>query len=167
MRDFTIENLTEIVHEEYVSKTSDPRLREIMGSLVNHLHAFVKDIELTEKEWFEAIQFLTATDTNRKKFLIELLKLEEYVEFFEVFKTAAREVLMDINALNAKCSTIVKWLDENKLESIDILPMKKIPRHSDEDSEKLQSLRNDFEKISDIRNHSRVCLFNIFLGYPL
>ena len=96
-----------------------------------------------------SLQFLTATDTNRKKFLIELLKLEEYVEFFEIFKAAAREVLMDINALNAKCGTIVKWLDENKLESIDILPMKKIPRHSDEDSEKLQELRNDFEKISE------------------
>ena len=96
-----------------------------------------------------SLQFLTATDTNRKKFLIELLKLEEYVEFFEIFKGAAREVLMDINSLNAKCSTIVKWLEENKLESIDILPMKKIPRHSDIDSEKLQQLRNDFEKISE------------------
>jgi DNA repair exonuclease SbcCD ATPase subunit len=96
-----------------------------------------------------SLQFLTATDTNRKKFLIELLKLEEYVEFFEIFKTAAREVLMDINSLNAKCSTIVKWLDENKLESIDILPIKILPRHSLEDSDKLQGLRNDFEKISE------------------
>ena len=96
-----------------------------------------------------SLQFLTATDTNRKKFLIELLKLEEYVEFFEVFKAAAREVLMDINSLNAKCSTIVKWLDENKLESIDILPIKILPRHSLEDSDKLQQLRNDFEKISE------------------
>ena len=96
-----------------------------------------------------SLQFLTATDTNRKKFLIELLKLEEYVEFFEVFKAAAREVLMDINALNSKVEVIVKWLDENKLESIDILPIKILPRHSLEDSEKLQQLRNDFEKISE------------------
>jgi DNA repair exonuclease SbcCD ATPase subunit len=29
-----------------------------------------------------SLQFLTATDTNRKKFLIELLKLDEYVAFF-------------------------------------------------------------------------------------
>ena len=56
-----------------------------------------------------SLQFLTATDTNRKKFLIELLKLEEYVEFFEIFKTAAREVLMDINSLNAKCSTCLLY----------------------------------------------------------
>ena len=30
-------------------------------SLVRHLHAFVKDVELTEAEWFKAIEFLTAT----------------------------------------------------------------------------------------------------------
>src|SRR5579863_3929948 len=39
--------------------TKDPRLREIMASLVRHLHGFVKDVNLTEQEWFQAIQFLT------------------------------------------------------------------------------------------------------------
>jgi protocatechuate 3,4-dioxygenase beta subunit len=39
--------------------TPDPRLREIMRALVRHLHAFVKDVQLTEPEWFAAIQFLT------------------------------------------------------------------------------------------------------------
>ena len=37
-----------------------------------------------------SLQFLTATDANRKKFLIDLLHLEKYVELFEVFKEAAR-----------------------------------------------------------------------------
>lgn len=41
--------------------TADPRLREIMLSLVRHLHAFVKEVQLTEAEWFEGIRFLTAT----------------------------------------------------------------------------------------------------------
>jgi catechol 1,2-dioxygenase len=44
-----------------VEGTPDPRLRQIMSSLVRHLHAFVKDVELTEAEWFAGIQFLTAT----------------------------------------------------------------------------------------------------------
>jgi len=30
-----------------------------------------------------SLQFLTATDTNRKKFLIDLLRLDEYVQLFE------------------------------------------------------------------------------------
>ena len=96
-----------------------------------------------------SLQFLTATDTNRKKFLIELLKLDEYVEFFEIFKDAARGIALEMNTLNAKSDTIVKWLDENKLESIDILPIKKLPRYSSEDEKELQGLRNDFEKISE------------------
>ena len=33
-----------------------------------------------------SLQFLTATDTNRKKFLIDLLHLENYVELFDIFK---------------------------------------------------------------------------------
>ena len=96
-----------------------------------------------------SLQFLTATDTNRKKFLIELLKLEEYVEFFEIFKVAAREILLETNKLRGKSDTIVKWLDENKLESIDILEIKNLPKYSLEDEEELQGLRSDFEKISE------------------
>jgi protocatechuate 3,4-dioxygenase beta subunit len=46
-----------------IEATPDPRLREIMVALVRHLHAFVKDVQLTESEWFAAIQFLT--DTGR------------------------------------------------------------------------------------------------------
>ncbi|NVK47317.1 MAG: intradiol ring-cleavage dioxygenase [Rhodobacteraceae bacterium] len=37
------------------------RLADVMRSLVSHLHAFVKDVELTEEEWAVAIGFLTAT----------------------------------------------------------------------------------------------------------
>jgi hydroxyquinol 1,2-dioxygenase len=39
--------------------TPDPRLREIMLGLVRHLHAFVKEVRLTEAEWFQAIEILT------------------------------------------------------------------------------------------------------------
>lgn len=41
--------------------TPDPRLRQVMRSLVAHLHAFVKDVELTEGEWEAAVDFLTRT----------------------------------------------------------------------------------------------------------
>ena len=96
-----------------------------------------------------SLQFLTATDTNRKKFLIDLLKLDEYVEFFEIFKEASREISLDINTLNSKCDTIVKWLNENKLDTINVLPIKNLPKISKKDEEDLQSLRTDFEKISE------------------
>jgi len=54
--------------------TPDVRLRQVMQSLVRHLHAFVKDVELTDAEWFAAIQFLTETghmcDDKRQEFIL-------------------------------------------------------------------------------------------------
>jgi catechol 1,2-dioxygenase len=41
------------------SATQDPRLHQIMLSLIGHLHAFVKEVQLTEAEWFQAIEILT------------------------------------------------------------------------------------------------------------
>ena len=40
-----------------------------------------------------SLQFLTATDTNRKKFLIDLLHLENYVELFDIFKESALSLI--------------------------------------------------------------------------
>ncbi|MCJ7959179.1 MAG: 6-chlorohydroxyquinol-1,2-dioxygenase [Pseudomonas sp.] len=39
----------------------DARYKQVMQSLVRHLHAFVSNVELTEQEWFEGIRFLTET----------------------------------------------------------------------------------------------------------
>ncbi len=74
MRDYTADNLTEAVVKEYANKTQDPRMQRIITGLIKHLHAFVKDVELTEAEWFAAIQFLTATgkmcDEKRQEFIL-------------------------------------------------------------------------------------------------
>ena len=43
--------------------TPDPRLREVLSSLVTHLHAFARDVRLTEAEWAAGIEFLTAWGT--------------------------------------------------------------------------------------------------------
>ncbi|MGW7426319.1 intradiol ring-cleavage dioxygenase [Streptomyces sp. NPDC054813] len=53
---------------------TDPRLREIMQSLVRHLHAFVREVRLTEGEWTKGIEFLTRTghltDERRQEFIL-------------------------------------------------------------------------------------------------
>ena len=60
--------------EASFDSTPDPRLREVMQSLVRHLHAFASDVELTEDEWFRAIDFLTRTghitDDKRQEFVL-------------------------------------------------------------------------------------------------
>ncbi|WP_370185360.1 dioxygenase [Rhodococcus wratislaviensis] len=54
--------------------TPDPRLRQLMQSLVRHLHTFIREVRLTEKEWNTAIEILTAaghiTDDKRQEFVL-------------------------------------------------------------------------------------------------
>jgi catechol 1,2-dioxygenase len=70
---FSEERSAEIVAASFAG-TADPRLRQVLGSLVRHLHAFVKDVELTEAEWGFAIDFLTRTgqmsDDVRQEFIL-------------------------------------------------------------------------------------------------
>jgi hydroxyquinol 1,2-dioxygenase len=72
-RQFNEDNLTAEVVKR-LGKTKDKRLREIMTSAVKHLHAFAREVELTEEEWFEGIKFLTQVgqkcDDKRQEFIL-------------------------------------------------------------------------------------------------
>jgi len=57
MRTVTAETITD-VFMSYLSDSTDPRMREIMGSLVGHLHAFARETKLTHEEWRAGIAFL-------------------------------------------------------------------------------------------------------------
>jgi hydroxyquinol 1,2-dioxygenase len=74
VKDFGLDKMPQAVLEEYGSKTKDPRLKEIMLALITHLHEFVKEVQLTEEEWFQAIMFLTAVgqkcDDVRQEFIL-------------------------------------------------------------------------------------------------
>jgi len=66
------ENLTRIVLER--NQCKNERSQEIMDKLIQHLHAFIKDLEPTEAEWWKAIHFLTRTgqkcDDKRQEFIL-------------------------------------------------------------------------------------------------
>lgn len=96
-----------------------------------------------------SLQFLTATDTNRKKFLIDLLKLDDYVAYFETFKEAVRTVSSTVTAEEAKIATISKWLTDNILEDSSILEKKILPKINEKDEESLRSLQVEFANISE------------------
>jgi catechol 1,2-dioxygenase len=57
---FEEETSVEVVNAR-MSPDTNPRLKEIMGVVVKHLHAAVKEIEPTHEEWLAAIRFLTDT----------------------------------------------------------------------------------------------------------
>jgi len=59
MRQLNEDTLTaEVVRR--LKGVKDPRFKQIMTSAIKHLHAFARDVKLTEEEWFEGIKFLTA-----------------------------------------------------------------------------------------------------------
>ncbi len=96
-----------------------------------------------------SLQFLTATDTNRKKFLIELLQLEKYVELFEVFKTASKEISLDVAGVESTISTIEKWLLDNNLSDTTILPMLNEEISTEDDEKQLHHLMTEVSNISE------------------
>src|SRR5258708_12108044 len=59
---------------ESIAQTPNPRLKTVMTSLIRHLHACIREVELTEEEWALAIQFLTKTghmcDDKRQEFIL-------------------------------------------------------------------------------------------------
>ncbi|WP_299351559.1 dioxygenase [uncultured Shimia sp.] len=57
MRSVTKDNITD-VFMGYLSQDTDPRMREVMGSLVRHLHDFARETNLTHDEWRTGIAFL-------------------------------------------------------------------------------------------------------------
>ena len=69
----TEDDLTNEVLATFEDAESE-RFEEIMHSLVRHLHAFVREVQLTEEEWFQAIKFLTRigqiSDDNRQEFIL-------------------------------------------------------------------------------------------------
>lgn len=96
-----------------------------------------------------SLQFLTATDTNRKKFLIDLLHLEEYVQLFEVFKEAAKNTTAALTSIESKIATIEKWLSDNKLSDTTILPLLEVEIDTEEDEKELRSLTMELQNISE------------------
>src|SRR5262245_55492503 len=72
-RDLSGDQLT---HEAVASfdHAESARFRELMQSLVRHLHAFAREVNLTEEEWFAGIDFLTRTgqicSDKRQEFIL-------------------------------------------------------------------------------------------------
>ena len=85
MRTVTKDNITD-VFMGYMGEDVNPRLREVMGSLVSHLHAFAKEVQLTHEEWNTGIQFMEhageISDANRHEFVLlsDVLGLSSLVD---------------------------------------------------------------------------------------
>lgn len=73
MNPMTEDDLTRAVLER-LEGASDPRFKQVMTALIQHLHAFIREVDLTPDEWIRAIFFLTdvgkACDDKRQEFIL-------------------------------------------------------------------------------------------------
>jgi hydroxyquinol 1,2-dioxygenase len=73
MRNFDEKNITDAVIDRLANSPS-PRAKQISASLVRHLHDFVREIEPSQPEWEQAIDFLTRTGqmccSTRQEFIL-------------------------------------------------------------------------------------------------
>jgi hydroxyquinol 1,2-dioxygenase len=69
----TEDNITELAAQRWAS-AHDPRTAEVLAALVRHLHAFAREVRLSEGEWMAAMRWLTATgqisDEKREEFIL-------------------------------------------------------------------------------------------------
>lgn len=69
----TEDNITELAAARW-SSAHDPRTAELMAALVRHLHAFAREVRLSETEWMAAMRWLTETgqisDEKREEFIL-------------------------------------------------------------------------------------------------
>lgn len=73
------------------------------------------------------LQFLTDTDTNRKKFLINLFGLNKYLNIHEKLKKITNEINNEIQQISGKLSTTLSWIDKNEKEDLNPIELKTIP----------------------------------------
>ena len=114
---FTEENSTEVVNAR-MSPDTDPRLAQVMEVIVRKLHEAVKEIEPSQDEWMQAIQFLTRTghksDDWRQEYILlsDILGVSMLVDAINSVGAtpsdlvAILEALREAGALNAELIVI-------------------------------------------------------------
>jgi len=110
--------------EDISSHTATGTFKSLEGILGLDFKTFS---QLVYQSTTSSLQFLTATDTNRKKFLIDLLNLEKYIELFDVFKAAHKDVQDSLSSIKGEISNIEHWLNGHKVTSTKKKEVKDLP----------------------------------------
>jgi len=88
-----------------------------------------------------SLEFLTATDTNRKKFLIDLLNLEKYMAAFEVFKSHANNASKELGRIETVIDNTKGWLEKNNSASMELMGVEDEPAVDPKLQQTLEDLR--------------------------
>lgn len=95
-----------------------------------------------------ALEFLTATDTNRKKFLIELLNLSRYTKASEVFSKLASTQSKEVDKLEGSLATLQTMLEKaKKWEGVDFKELVQVPSEPKLEQDELARLSIELSEI--------------------
>lgn len=94
-----------------------------------------------------SLEFLTATDTNRKKFLIDLLNLSIYSKYGESVKATAKELSLEIDSCSAKLSTVSSWLAKFSNQDLSKRELRDLPEPLSDELSKINHLKEQIANI--------------------
>lgn len=97
-----------------------------------------------------SLQFLTATDSNRKKFLIDLLSLDRYVVIFEKIKDIHKQASDSISRIESKQQTIKAWINKVSQEDLVSLNILDLPKLDETKVTKLSELKSTILELESL-----------------
>jgi len=105
-------------------------------------------VQLMYQSVTDGLSFLTATDANRKKFLIDLFGLDEYDKYHNIFKELTKELNTKVTRIHGNIDSIQKWINKNKdiPEEKPLLEQPEEPKDEDE----VWALRDKVTRIKEI-----------------
>lgn len=138
--------------EDISSHTATGTLKLIESTLGLDSNSFS---QLIYQSSASSLEFLTATDTNRKKFLINLLNLEEYTKAHDIFKEITKNVSNEVTVVSTKVNSVQSWLDTAKKSDLSEKPIQDVPRDittidTSEESSKITILTEHLKSIDSI-----------------
>ena len=135
--------------ENISSHTAPATLKTIENIIAVDFDTFA---QLVYQSSTSSLQFLTATDTQRKKFLITLFNLEKYSDIHQTFKTKLSSIKNKAIRLDEKYNTHKNWLADLKKKENQLLKLEleNIPPHLEDEVDKVSVLNSDLKNIDRI-----------------
>lgn len=129
---------------------------DISGHTATSTYKMIEDIlgfdhksfsQIVYQSHASSLEFLTAADTARKKFLIEILNLGKYTKAQEVFKEVAQELNENIATTKAKVNTVKTWLDKYSTADLTLQEFKTVPNLEEDLVSRGSSLEQTLQSI--------------------
>lgn len=102
-----------------------------------------------------SLEFLKATDSTRKKFLIDLLKLNRYTDISEAIKADIKSVDNDVKLFNMKLNSLDTWLAKYRGADLVLKELVPVPARPDEENQKLAELKEKLRTLADTNKRIR------------